>query len=251
MDDKLKEYITEKDLYMHVAICDDDQFYISKIHESIKPYKITYIDLSIVEFEKGEDVIAYCKSGNTIDIIFLDIQMTGINGIETAHGLKSIQEDIIVIFISSYTRFITDAFRLRAFQYLLKPVRNEQVQKEFELAVEQYNIAHQKYVFKWKYTTYSLEIKDIYFIESQCHNLIISTKKEKLLKIGSLKEEQLRLSVYNFIRCHNGFIVNMKYIYRMEKYVIILINNEKIPISKRMKKKVYESFTNYVARSCL
>ncbi len=236
---------------MHVAICDDDQFYRYKIRESIEPYKSKYIELSIIEFDKGEDVIKYCKGGNTLDIIFLDIQMEGINGVEAANELKSMQEDIIVIFISGYTRFITDAFRLRAFQFLIKPVNTEDVKKEFERAVEQYYISHQKYVFKWRYTTYSLEIKDIFYIESQNHNLIISTLKEKFMKIGSLKEEQLKLSIYNFIRCHNGFIVNMACIHKIDKDVIILTNYETVPISKRMKTNVYESFTDYAARSCL
>ena len=107
---------------MNIAVCDDLPEYRERLKELLEPYAAAN-GLEISEFSRGEDLLAACEEGTDWDIVFLDIEMDGITGIETGKRLRRLQRDAIVIFITSYVNYVSDAFRQDAFQFLLKPVR--------------------------------------------------------------------------------------------------------------------------------
>lgn len=116
---------------MKICVCDDDKYTAEKIRDLIKEQTSEY---QIDVFSCGEDVLA----GGSFDIAFLDIQMSGASGIDTAAELKKRFPDIIIIFISSYSDYVTDAFSLEVFQYLVKPVDRDKFCEVFHKALESY-----------------------------------------------------------------------------------------------------------------
>ena len=113
---------------MEVAIVDDEKV----IREQIKKLAVKYEpDCNVKYYETGEELLA---EGKKFDVLFLDIQMEGMNGIDTARALREKQEDMVVIFITGVKEYVFEAFDVSAFHYLLKPVEEKKFSEVFERA---------------------------------------------------------------------------------------------------------------------
>lgn len=231
-----------------IAICDDEEIMRTTIREYIEELISKYPDMLIHEYTSGEELVEAYKENHSYDILFLDIQMKEMDGVQTALSIKKIQNDILVIFLTSYSGYVKEAFQLKAFQYLLKPVQKKDLIIEFERAVKQYSINHYKYIYKFNHLVTSIDIKDIIYIEVQNHDIMIYTPTERYIKKGKLKEEEEKLKMFHFSRCHQGYLVNMKWIKMIEKDEIVLRNGKRLPISKRLTKDIMTNFTNYIMR---
>ena len=112
---------------MEVAIVDDEKV----IREQIKKLTVKYEpDCNVIAYETGEELLA---EGKKLDVVFLDIQMEGMNGIDTARALREKQEDMVVIFITGVKEYVFEAFDVSAFHYLLKPVEEKKFSEVFDL----------------------------------------------------------------------------------------------------------------------
>ena len=122
---------------MKIAICDDNEVIVHNVKSALSECKYISSQTSIEEFYSGENLMEAYKSGKTFNIVFLDIQMNQMNGIETAKKIKYLQKDVILIFLTGHNNYVNEAFRVQAFQYLMKPVKREEILKEFKRALEQ------------------------------------------------------------------------------------------------------------------
>ena len=233
---------------MRIAICDDEKFYRDKIKGYLEEYIILYPEITIAEFSCGEDLLDPYNNGEEFDFLFLDIEMKEINGVETAKEIKKRSNNIIIFFITSYVNFVSDTFRVGAFQFLIKPISENEFKKDFDRAIEQYKVNSYKYIVKYKDSTVTLEIKDIIYIEAYNRHLFIFDGINRYECIGKLKDEEKKLSFYGFVRCHQGFLVNMAYIKIIDRTSILLKNGKEVPVSKRLRPTVMEEFNRYIMR---
>lgn len=231
---------------MRIAICDDVKFYRDKIKGYLEEYKKIYPEINIMEFNSGEGLIKAYDNEETFDFLFLDIHMKDIDGVETARKIREKDEHIIIFFITSYVNYVSDTFRVGAFQFLIKPIKKSDFKKDFDRAIELYRLNYSKYIVKYKGTTTNLEIRNIVYIEGYNRHLYIFDGVNKHECVGKLKDEEKKLSVYGFVRCHQGYLVNMNYIKSIDKTSIILKNEDSIPVSRRLRPYVMDSFNRYI-----
>ena len=236
---------------MKIAICDDNKMIVNSVKNALLECNYINFQMIIEEFFSGEDLLEAYKIGKGFDLIFLDIKMDQISGIETAEKIKFLQKDVIIIFLTGYNNYVKDAFRVQAFQYLTKPVKPEEIIKEFKRAVEQYKRNHTNYRIENNERVISLEIQSILFLEVRNHIITIHTENDEHRFCGKLQEEETKLVKYDFIRCHQGFIVNMAWIQIIEKDSILLKTGKIIPISRRMRKVVMNVYSSYIIRKCI
>lgn len=232
---------------MYIAICDDEKFYRDKIKNYLKGYIELYPEISITEFDCGEDLLKSYNNGERFDFLFLDIQMKAIDGVQTAQEIREMDKHVIIFFITSYINFVSATFRVGAFQFLVKPINENDFKRDFSRAIEQYRINHYKYIVKYKDLTATLEIKDIIYIEAFNRHLFVFDGTTKYECVGKLKDEEKKLSSYGFVRCHQGFLVNMAYIKLIGKTSIILGNGDEIPVSKGLRPNLMDTFNKYIA----
>lgn len=181
-------------------------------------------------------------------MVYLDIEMPGTNGLNTAEKLRQINHSIIVIFVSSYTCYVTKAFRLNAFQFLVKGASQEDIIIEYNRAKAHYLKEHYLYIIKQKNNTTKVQINNMVYIESQNRHLYLSTVDEKRYEYrGKLDKETTKLDKYNFVRLHESYLVNMAFIKSLNNDRIILdFENEKvISISRKYKEKVLSKYNIY------
>ena len=232
---------------MRIAICDDDKSQRDLIEQYVIAHSAEYQNIKTTTFSSGEDLLAALKQ-KTFDILLLDIELHGISGIETATKIRESNSDLIIIFITGYVNYVSDALKTNAFQFLVKPVKKDFFDEEFKRAISKYQNEHQKYVIRLKSGVTMLEVNDIIYIESSNREMYIYTKDRKHTKPGKIGDEEDVLTNYGFVRCHQGFLVNMKYILDIEKNNLILKNGIKIMLSKRKRLEVLERYNMYFAR---
>lgn len=112
---------------MNIAICDDERIFRDTLEQAIRAQlKIC----SIRQFVCGEDLL---REAADFDVIFLDIEMPGLNGMQTAEMIRKLSKEIRIVFLTSHGEFVHDAFRVRAFRYLSKPIEPSTLQETLRL----------------------------------------------------------------------------------------------------------------------
>ncbi len=234
---------------MRIAICDDETVQIDIITSHVSAFKKDYPDLSLTTFSCSEDLLAAYNKEEPFDLIFMDIEMKRLNGIDAAAALRRMDGNVIIVFISAHSGYVSGAFNARAFHYLLKPVKKEDFDRVFIEAAKLYNKNHFKYVVEIKNRTQIIEVRDIMYIETYKRKMAIYTADGKIYhSYGSLDKETEKLTPYGFVRTHQGFLVNANYIADIDLKCIHLKKEIKVPLSEHRKNEVLRFFNTYLSR---
>lgn len=231
---------------MNIAVCDDVPEYRERVKELLDPYVQPH-ELTVSEFSRGEELLAACEEGKSPDIVFLDIEMDGMTGIETGKRLRKLQRDVIVIFVTSHANYVSDAFRQDAFQFLLKPVREEDFRKDFERALRVWRNRRRRYVVKWRNTSHMLEYRSILYLEAYHRHIFVHTEEEDYECVGRLQEEYAKLKPFGFAQCHQGFIINMSRVMSISKEAVQLDDGSSVPVSRRHYAGLMSDFNLFMA----
>lgn len=189
------------------------------------------------------------------DVVFLDIEMPGLNGLSAA---KEIGQHSEIIFVTAYEKYTIEAIRLTAFDYLLKPIDADELQStisrlEKKLAQKQQDSSKKKlntYFDKIAVPTlegiHFLSIKDIVKVQAESnYSIIYFANKQKMTVSRTLKQVEDALEGYTFFRAHKSFLINLSYISRYirgEGGVIIMQDGSEVELSRNRKKEFLELF---------
>ena len=122
---------------MKIAICDDEERSVSKIREDLVSLQTSDDEFSFDEFNDGRSLLSDFTEGKYA-IIVLDIEMKGLNGLETAEFIRSIDDKVIIIFLTSYEKFACQGYEVRAFRYILKTQPHSIYMKQLDDAIHEY-----------------------------------------------------------------------------------------------------------------
>ena len=213
---------------MDIAVVDDEKAireHIRALFEEQQPGS------NIEAYAGGEELLA---SGKRFDIVFLDIQMDGMNGIEAARKLRERQEDTVLIFITGIKEYVFDALDLYAFHYLLKPVDEGKFAEVLEKAAGEARKKKEKRCLFIRTRNLTLDQSDILYIESRAKKLEIHTAgADKAIEIYAAMDELEGQLGEEFYRCHRAYIVNMAHITEYDNESITLTNGDKVYLTKK------------------
>ena len=197
-------------------------------------------------YETGDALLA---AGKQFDIVFLDIQMEGTDGIETAKRLRQRDEDTILIFITGIREYVFQAFDVAAFHYLLKPIEEGKFREVFHRAgreLEKRKSKRRETVFiKTRNRSFSLEKDSILYIESRGKKVEIHTTGETIEAYASMNEMEGQLGG-GFFRCHRGYLVNMAYVAEYDSESITLNNGEYVYLAKEKYGEFVKAYMRYL-----
>ena len=158
---------------IHIAIVDDEKVIREQIKKMIEKKQI---DCEIDTYGMGEELL---KAGRGYDIVFLDIQMQGMNGIDTAKALRKKTDNTVLIFITGVKEYVFDAFDVAAFHYLIKPIEEHKFSEVYERAVLEVGKRKQqtkgKLFVKTRSRNVTFNQSDILYIESRAKKVEIHT----------------------------------------------------------------------------
>jgi len=235
---------------LNIAICDDVQSDRMQIESFINDFcSRENFRTNRIIFEDGESLVRYYMEGNPrFDIVFLDIYMTGLNGLKSAEQVRKFDSECKIIFTTSSTEHALISFSVFPFNYLVKPITKKVFESVFNRALEKINNEIQKNLsIKIGSKIFSLPYKDIMFIESNAKvvNVHMATSNP-FSYISKLDDLESQINDKRFIRCHKSFLVNMDYISCVENYTFKLINNTQTPITQRHYVSIKKAFYDYL-----
>ena len=218
---------------MDIAVVDDEKAireHICGLVEERQP------ESRIEAYATGEELLA---SGKRFDIVFLDIQMEGMNGIEAARGLREKNAnlgvgDTVLVFVTGIKDYVFDAFDLYAFQYLLKPIDEDKFAEVLERAVQEAAKKKERRVLFIKSRNLTLDQSEILYIESRAKKVEIHTKgAAQAIEIYAAMDELEGQLGENFYRCHRAYIVNMDCITEYDGESITLTGGDRGYLTKK------------------
>lgn len=216
---------------LYAAICDDDKIMSEQLKKAVTGFfRRNNVDISVTEFSSGEELLNFEKH---IDILFLDIRMKKIDGMEAAKRLRQSGFKGFLIFITVLKEQVFRAFEVQAFDYLLKPLQEERFNKTMCRLLECMNNADNKELFvKIGYETRTVPFDDIIFCEVMDRKIYLHLLSSEVVcyyeKIENLEK---KLSGY-FYRCHRSFLVNLKYVTSRRSGTAIMKGGREIPVSR-------------------
>ncbi|KAJ50585.1 DNA-binding LytR/AlgR family response regulator [Clostridium tetanomorphum] len=215
---------------LKIAICDDEIHQRTSLINMIeKALQLKNIKCFIYQYDSGEELL---HSKLEMNLYFLDIRMDKLSGIETAKKIREINKEAVIIFITALKEYVFQAFDVRAFHYILKPITEKKLREVLYSALLQFQETDKFILGKTISESFKIFVKDIFYIESHLRKIKVHTTYDIIEYYYKLSDIESELKDCNFFRCHKSYIVNLKYIRSYDSTFITLKNGEKIYISK-------------------
>lgn len=207
--------------FVNIAVCDDDKNVRELIGSKVLKQ---YPELDIVFFSSGEEVLL---SNKHIDILFLDIQMPGRNGMEIARELRKKENKLVIIFVTAVEEYVFQAFDVGALHYIVKPINDEKFNEVLKRAIE--NCSRQKskecenkhLMINNGGVHTKVMLDDIVYAEVFNRKVVIHKLSDKLEYYGKMSDLET-LAGESFFRSHRAYLVNFKYVVKYNATTIYL-----------------------------
>lgn len=232
-----------------IAVCDDESLPLrincTYIEELAKKYKV---DAQIIAFSTGEDVLRFMEN-KTIDIVFMDVDLKGLNGIQTAARMLRKNPKILTIFVTGYREFAYDAFTVEAFSFLMKPIdplRLERIFKKAILQVDDLNNRRQRMPLIITEDNLKKKINqaNILYIERNDTQSVIVTTSARYCVYESITSLAERLEK-QFLRINQGTIVNLSKVAQLNRSEIVMKTGEIFPVGRTYIREVKKRYLEY------
>lgn len=236
---------------LKIAICDDESEFRKNIHKILIDYlNKKGVLYEIDEFKSGKEFISLGLEIIKYKIVFLDINMDELDGMETAQKIREVSKDIFIVFVTAFINYTLEGYRVDAVRYILKNNINfaELVYECMDAISLKMNYVVKKETFNFKEGTKKVSLERLIYIESRLHKLefyIMGDSISKYSLYSTLNEMEKRLENHNFIRIHQSYLVNMRYIVKVSRYEVELNNGIKLEIPKARYKYVEEMYVSY------
>lgn len=227
---------------MHIGVCDDEKIFLEYFRELLARESFARDREVIVSgYPGGEELLAAYCAGSLADmeVLFLDIRMEGLDGLETARRLRERGCGCLIVFLTSLEEYARDGYEVRAFRYLLKERVEEELGRVMEacrreLGTEEY------FVFSYGRKSYRVRKMEIFYFESRKRLIYLSAAggKYQFYQKMDLLEEQL--AGEGFLRCHKSYLVQERYVKGWKENALWLEDGTELPVSRTYGKKVNE-----------
>ena len=224
---------------MRILICDDDPLAIEQIQKNLKSFfscsPAKYSE--IVTYSNGEDLL---KDTGNKDIVFLDIEMPGMNGIYVGRELKKYNKNVIIFIITSYSEYLDEAMRFHVFRYLSKPLERQRFFRNMQDAMDLYHRLTFLLPIETKDSVYTVSSSDIIYIEAIERKVLVHTLDTAYESIHNMAYWVDTLPQNCFFQTHRSFIVNLEHVINFDHTLIQLTTGQNAYLTRRK----YGTFKN-------
>lgn len=210
---------------MRIILCDDDPLITKQLENLLKEYfSANSLKLpEIVPFFTGE---ALLEDTGEKDIIFLDIEMPGLNGIYIGNELKKRNPDIIIFVVTSYSEYLDDAMKFHVFRYLSKPIDKQRLFRNLKDALHLYTTSNVKIAIETKNGIVTVSVPDIISVETQGRKVVLHTVSGDFESVHTMQYWINTLQMKCFFQPHRSFLVNMAHVTSFDHLLINLYRNQ-------------------------
>lgn len=222
----------------NIAVCDDEEVLCSQFERVLEPYILEKkIDLEV--FYSGEELVKYLSDGQHFDLIFLDIELRVMNGVEVGKYIrdKLENENVRIVYISAKQQYAMELFAIRPMDFLVKPISADSIINTIEKAIKLDDINNKCFELKRGTEIIRIPYGEILYFESDNRKLVVHTKQQQFEIYGRLNSIEKEMPIY-FVRIHQSYLVNSTYIDYWKVDRVRVQNSIELPISQSYRKKV-------------
>ena len=226
---------------MKIAVVDDSKEDADLLYKYISRFgsendiaihiSVFYASFDFLEEYRGE-----------YDVIFLDIEMPGSNGLEVAREIRARDKGAGIVFITSMAQYAVHGYEVDAIDFMVKPIEYYNFSVKLEKALDFCRRRSMHYILVYdREGIKRFLIEDIFYIEKEMDFLIFYTKQGEFRYRGSIKTIKERLGEMHFAECISGCLVNLDYVSQIGKDTVMLDMKTELPLSRRLKKSFPEN----------
>lgn len=236
----------------YAVVCEDHERSLQFIsHELRHAFEEQKIPMHIEQYSSPQKLYQKSAEGQRgkYDVLFLDIDMPGISGIELCKKMQELGNDSLVIFISNKDELVFQTFTVKPFRFVRKshfkaelPILIEDIKRELINKSEDSIIIQEKHSER----IYRFRLQDVVYIEALSKDCCVVTKHHKTMITARISDLEKQLNPHGFVRCHRSYLVNCRNIFSICKNEVHLENGQCIPVSRSKAECVRQKFFSYI-----
>ena len=216
---------------INIAICDDEKHMSDHIRAFVSDFfRKKNREIYFRTFSSGEELLSY---DGQVDILFLDIQMNGIDGMETARKLRASKFRGFLIFITVLKEMVFQSFEVQAYDYLVKPVEEKQFEKTMErLYASMQNASEDSLLVQKGYEGRIIREDEIVFCEIIDRKIYLNLTSGEVVDYYERIENLESKLDSHFFRCHRSYLINLKHLKGYKNGTAYMDKGKEVPVSR-------------------
>ena len=228
---------------MRIAVCDDEELFRIEF-KSVLDKVLINAEYDIDTFSGGSSLYeAFLK--NPFDLVFLDIEMPGIDGITLAKRLRAVSENVQIVFLTSHIEYALEGYEVNALRYLVKPVDMNKLSEVLKYIQDKKNNSRQ-IMIKQEGEDIVIDISDIIYMESMDKNVRIVTSKSEYITRYNISDYEEELKNSGFLRIHRGYLISLSKVKKIVKNDVVMDGDISLPVSRSNIKPLKDALYSYV-----
>ena len=228
---------------MRIAVCDDEELFRIE-YKSVLDKVLINAEYDIDTFSGGSSLYeAFLK--NPFDLVFLDIEMPGIDGITLAKRLRAVSENVQIVFLTSHIEYALEGYEVNALRYLVKPVDMNKLSEVLKYIQDKKNNSRQ-IMIKQEGEDIVIDISDIIYMESMDKNVRIVTSKSEYITRYNISDYEEELKNSGFLRIHRGYLISLSKVKKIVKNDVVMDGDISLPVSRSNIKTLKDALYAYV-----
>ncbi len=239
---------------LRIAVCDDVPMYVEILAEEIGAWADRrHFNVQLEKLASGEEVLFEQETAGDFTAVFMDIELDGIDGMETAMKLRERNRMVSIVFVSQYEQYFKQMFQVYPFQYIEKPVSRQKVSEVLDQIVEEHRLFYESFFFKYNRRSFNIALGEVLYFASEKRVIkILMEKNKQYVFYEKLDDLEKMLADYNnrFIRIHKSYLVNGR---QIEQYLpghVMMRNGDMLPVSRDKKGRIMEFYMDFLAEEC-
>ena len=231
---------------LKILILEDEQKHLDILTAYLARYREEHPDFQYVlnVYDRGLSLLSEYNCG--ADLIFLDIRVPDMLGIDVAREIRKSDENVMIVFITSLAQYAIDGYSVDAFDYILKPIKYASFSAKLNRIrrILSYRDCKTILELRSKESTYRVPADTVTYIESSGHDIYVHVNGQTIKQWGTLGKFEEQLREAHFVRCDTSFLVNLKFVQGVQKDTA-LVNGKVIPISRARRRDFLTALAQY------
>jgi len=232
---------------MRIAVVEDEKEQYEYVKKMLEQWSGESGEcIAVTHVTCAEEFLISYNQPHTFDVLFLDIYMKQMNGMELAKEIRKYDRDVQMVFLTGVSDYVFEGYEIGAVRYILKPIEQEKLSETMSVCLEKLKQKSDDYIsFKYQGEILRLLRSDIFYVEVYGHYLRMVTKTESYEWKDSLQSMRERLDTRRFVEANRSTIVNMEYVSRITREECLLEDGTCIHVSKGAYEGLNEAFMRF------
>lgn len=240
---------------MNIAIIEDEQIHRDFLIGYLNKWsQETRNPLEIDTFPSAESFLFAWEDKKSYDVLFVDIQMKAMNGMEMAKKIRENDKNVAIVFTTGITDYLEEGYEVEALHYLIKPISEEKVRTCMD-KVKNRNQQKKFLLLEINGELTKILEEQMVYIEARGHKTIaelnVSIERREFCKVElneSFSKVEKQLDEKKFVKCHRSYLCNLEWVHHIDKTSVHMDSGSEIPVSRRAYPEVNQAFIRYYKR---